>query len=69
MATRWIEAPADAALMSLHMDDADPVVTCLIPKQAGPGGQCGWHAHGDAVNDAVTAWTAHLTAEHRDDWE
>ena len=69
MVTRWIEAPEGAALMALHFDDADPVARCLIAKTAGPSGQCGWHGHGDSINDAVKAWTGHLTAEHRDDWE
>ena len=68
MANRLVDVPADAALMSLHFDDADPIATCLIVPEATPGKQCGWHAHGDSLNDAVKAWTAHLTAEHRDDW-
>ena len=47
--------------MTLHFDDADPVATCMVKD-------CGWHAHGDSINDAVLAWTAHLTAKHRGDW-
>lgn len=34
----------------LEFDDADPVVTC----------ECGWHAHGDAVIDALTSLSRHL---------
>lgn len=47
--------------MGLEFDDADPVARCLI-------GACQWHGHGDCLNDAVLAWTAHLAADHRDDW-
>lgn len=39
--------------MTLHFNDADPVATC---------GGCGWHTHGDAVVDAVTAWARHVTS-------
>lgn len=39
------------AQMELTFDDADPVAYCA----------CGWHTHGDSVNDAVLAWTSHLT--------
>lgn len=38
--------------MALHFEDIDPVATC----------ECGWHAHGDAINDAVLAWTKHVTS-------
>jgi hypothetical protein len=38
--------------MTLEFDDADPVATC----------ECGWHGHGDSINDAVLAWTKHLTS-------
>ena len=47
--------------MSLYFDDADPVARCHVPG-------CQWHAHGDSINDAVLAWTKHLTAVHRNDW-
>lgn len=47
--------------MGLRFADADPVAWCLI-------GDCRWHGHGDSINDAVLAWTAHLTAVHREDW-
>lgn len=49
-------------LLGLHFDDADPVAACYV-------GRCGWTGHGDSVNDAVKAWTAHLTATHRGDWD
>jgi predicted small metal-binding protein len=45
--------------MSLHFDDADPVATCLT-------GNCGWHTHGDSINDAVLAWAKHVTEKHRE---
>jgi hypothetical protein len=48
--------------MSLHFDDADPVATCRT-------GGCRWHTHGDAINDAVLAWTWHVAEEHREDWD
>jgi hypothetical protein len=51
-----------SAPMSLHFSDADPVAECHVRD-------CRWHGHGDSLNDAVTAWTAHLTAKHREDWE
>ena len=57
-----ITVPARSAAMSLHFDDADPVAECHL---AG----CKWHAHGDSLNDAVLAWTKHLTATHSGDWE
>lgn len=47
--------------MGLHFNDCDPVARCLV-------GTCQWHGHGDSINDAVTAWTAHLTTDHRNDW-
>ena len=47
--------------MGLHFSDADPVTRCHV-------GDCQWHGHGDSINDAARAWTAHLTAEHRNDW-
>ena len=48
--------------MTLHFSDVDPVATCKVK-------QCNWHAHGDSMNDAVTAWTKHLTVAHRGDWD
>jgi hypothetical protein len=51
-----------SAPMSLHFDDADPVAECHVKE-------CRWHGHGDSLNDAVTAWTAHLARDHRGDWE
>lgn len=60
--TETIEIPKGAAAMSLHFDDADPVAVCALTG-------CRWHAHGDSLNDAVTAWTKHLTEQHRNDWE
>lgn len=47
--------------MGLTFSDADPISVCLI-------GTCGWHAHGDSINDALLAWSGHLTADHRLDW-
>ena len=60
--TMEINVPKGSAAMSLHFSDADPVAECHV-------GTCRWHGHGDSLNDAVTAWTKHLTAEHRNDWE
>lgn len=60
--TRRIEVRERSAPMSLHFDDADPVAECHVRD-------CQWHAHGDSLNDAVTAWTTHLTRVHRRDWE
>ncbi len=47
--------------MSLHFEDLDPVATCQT-------GGCKWHGHGDSMNDAVTAWAAHVAREHQGDW-
>jgi hypothetical protein len=47
--------------MALHFDDADPVATCLVSG-------CKWHAHGDAMVDATTAWAKHVAEMHRQDW-
>lgn len=60
--TATIEVREGSAPMSLHFNDADPVAECHVAD-------CKWHGHGDSLNDAVTAWTKHLTAEHRNDWE
>ena len=46
------------ATMTLYFDDADPVASCL----------CGWHTHGDSLNDAVLGWTAHLTGGRCPHW-
>lgn len=56
-----ITIPFGSAGMSLRFEDADPVAQCHV-------GDCKWHGHGDSVNDAVTAWTSHLTEKHRDEW-
>lgn len=60
--TEQIEVRKGSAPMSLHFDDMDPTAECHIKA-------CRWHGHGDSVNDAVLAWTAHLAAKHRGDWE
>jgi hypothetical protein len=60
--TRQIEVREGAAPMSLHFEDVDPVAECHVKD-------CRWHGHGDSVNDAVLAWTAHLAAKHAEDWE
>ena len=44
--------------MSLGWSDADPVAEC----------GCGARFVGDSINDAVLAWTKHVTEKHRDDW-
>jgi len=48
--------------MTLHADVLDPVATCKV-------GDCRWHAHADSADDAALAWTAHLAAVHRGDWD
>ena len=53
--------PPGSIGMTLIFEDADPVATCHT-------GICRSHFHGDSVNDAVLAWTAHLAADHRSDW-
>jgi purine nucleoside permease len=60
--TTTIEVREGSAPMSLHFSDADPVAACHVAE-------CEWHGHGDSLNDAVTAWTKHLTASHGNDWE
>ena len=57
-----IQVRERSAPMSLHFSDCDPVAECHVLA-------CCWHGHGDSLNDAVTAWTKHLTAEHREDWD
>ncbi len=66
---RTVSTPVGAALMSLHMDDIDPVATCLVAVESKGGEQCGWHTHGDSLSDAMMGWTGHLAAEHRNDWD
>lgn len=71
MPRQWTQADEDAIqrelagvremTMGLSFSDADPVARCHV-------GDCKWHGHGDSINDAVRAWTAHLTAVHRSDW-
>lgn len=60
--TELVAVPKGSAPMSLHFVDIDPVAECHVTA-------CRWYARGDSLNDAVLAWTKHLTAEHRDDWE
>ena len=60
--TRAITVRERSAPMSLHFSDADPIAECHVAD-------CRWHGHGDSVNDAVLAWTAHLAKVHREDWE
>lgn len=48
--------------MSLGFGDADPIATCRTKN-------CTKHFHGDSINDAVLAWTAHLAEDHLDDWD
>lgn len=47
--------------MALAFSDADPVAHCQVRD-------CRWHGHGDSMNDAVTAWAAHVARDHRADW-
>jgi hypothetical protein len=60
---------AGSAPMSLHFSDASPVAECHV-RTGQPSGMtlCQWHGHGDSINDAVLAWTKHLTEQHREDW-
>lgn len=60
--TECIEVRFRSAPVSLHFDDADPVAECHVRG-------CHWHAHGDSLNDAVLAWTKHLSDKHRKDWD
>lgn len=48
--------------MSLHLDDINPIATCLVPG-------CRWHSRGGSMNDAVTTWAAHVARDHRKDWD
>lgn len=48
--------------MSLHFEDADPVANCHVKD-------CQERFHGDSVNDAVLAWTKHLSQKHVTDWD
>lgn len=47
--------------MTLHFEDVTPVATCTVIG-------CRRCFHGDSVNDAVLAWTAHISRDHRGDW-
>lgn len=44
--------------MELGWNDCDPVAVC----------HCGARLVGDSVNDAVLAWTKHLTSVHKGEW-
>jgi hypothetical protein len=44
--------------MVLGWNDCDPVAVC----------HCGARLAGDSVNDAVLAWTQHLTSIHKGQW-
>jgi len=48
----------DDIFMCIYFSDSDPTVEC----------QCKWRHVGDSLNDAVLAWTKHVTEAHRDDW-
>lgn len=52
----------DTIGMSMHFNDADPVAVCLVIG-------CGQHFHGDSRNDAMTAWSEHVSKHHREDWD
>jgi hypothetical protein len=60
--TRTVTVRERSAPMTLHFDDIDVVATCHV-------GECHWHSHGDSVNDAVRAWTKHLSEKHSSEWE
>lgn len=45
--------------MTLTIPEVDAIATC----------ECQKAFRGDSINDAVLAWTRHLTTDHReDDW-
>jgi len=58
MALRQTE---DVIGMSIHFSDADPVAVCLVEN-------CRQHFHGDSMNDAINAWSTHISKDHRADW-
>lgn len=47
-----IGEPAPGIGMVLTMPELTPIATC----------ECGHRSYGDSINDAVLAWTAHVTA-------
>jgi hypothetical protein len=57
-----LRATNDNIGMSMHFSDADPVAVCLVLG-------CQMHFHGDSRNDAMAAWSAHVSKDHREDWE
>lgn len=57
-----IEPTKNTIGMSMHFGDADPVVVCLVIG-------CKKHFHGDSRSDAINNWSAHVSSEHREDWE
>lgn len=62
ISVRQIEVREGSAPMTLHFEDVDPVAECHVKD-------CRWHAHGDSLQDAVTAWVRHLAAVHSQEWE
>lgn len=56
-----LRATNDNIGMSMHFSDADPVAVCLVLG-------CQMHFHGDSRNDAMLAWSAHVSKDHREDW-
>jgi hypothetical protein len=57
-----LRATNDNIGMSMHFSDADPIAVCLVLG-------CQMHFHGDSRNDAMLAWSAHVSKDHREDWE
>jgi len=73
MRERTITVGEDAMPMALHFDDVDPIATCYVRLRKQPvtsrgTPRCGWHAHGDSMQDAVDAWVEHLARDHKEDW-
>lgn len=56
-----LQGTNDSIGMSMHFDDADPVAVCLVQD-------CRQHFHGDSRNDAMMAWSEHVSKDHREDW-
>ncbi len=48
--------------MSMHFNDASPVAVCLVLS-------CQMRFHGDSRNDAMEAWSAHVSKDHREAWD
>lgn len=48
---RYVSLYGYGLAMMLSLPGASPVATC----------ECGHRSHGDSINDAVLAWTAHVT--------